>query len=81
MTKLSETSGGIETAALPIRDCAGDEVEKHCGRWGREKAGVKKVGKALWPREFRARGLKQAAGTAHDMVRVMSECSTEVEGF
>jgi hypothetical protein len=67
-TKFSETSGGTDTADRPTRDWAGDEVEKHCGRWGWEKAGVKKAGKALCLREVREKCLKQVWGMAHDMV-------------
>lgn len=42
-TRLNDTSGGMEMAAPPIRDCAGVVVEKHCARDG-EKAGVRKRG-------------------------------------
>lgn len=40
---MNDTSGGIVMGAPPIRDCAGDVVEKHCVRDG-EKAGARKMG-------------------------------------
>lgn len=57
----------MEIAALPIRDCVGDVVEKHCWRCDRENEGAKKVGSPLFFRAVRGRCLKQAWGMEVDM--------------
>jgi len=65
---FSETSGGIDTGVLPMRDCAGEVVEKHCARRGCENAGTRKAGSELLLTGPRRSCLKQLRDTAQDMV-------------
>lgn len=63
---LNDTSGGMESAAPPTRDCAGDVVEKHCVRG--EKAGARKMGREPRWKGSRRSWRAQRWGMEHDMV-------------
>ena len=65
-TSLNDTSGGMESAAPPIRDCAGDVVEKHCVRG--ENAGARKMGREPRWKGSRRSWRAQRWGMEHDMV-------------
>lgn len=64
---MSETSGGTDMAALPTRDCEGEVVEKHCGRWEWKREGVKRVCRPFARNGVREKCLKQAWGMEEDM--------------
>jgi hypothetical protein len=63
---LNDTSGGMEIAAPPIRDCAGVVVEKHCVRG--ENAGARKMGKEPRWKGSRRSWRAQRWGMENDMV-------------
>lgn len=63
-----ETSGGIDTAAPPIRDRVEDVVEKHCARGGRENAGARKTGTEFGFDDVRTSCRQQLVDSGHDMV-------------
>lgn len=63
-TSLNDTSGGMEIAAPPTRDCAGDVVEKARG----ENAGARKMGNELRWEASRSSCRAQRWGIEADMV-------------
>lgn len=64
------TSGGMESAAPPTRDCVGEVVEKHCVRW-EEKAGARKTGRDPCFKGLRDSCLKQLWARERDMAVII----------